>query len=87
MLSEGQSLESIVKSLYDDVKILESREVKFSCQCSRERMLAALTTLDVQDLKEMIKEDHGCEINCQFCGNSYQFNEAELQNIVVGKDN
>lgn len=87
LLQEGQSLEKILKGLYPDVKVLEEREVSFKCNCSRERMHAAITTLHIDDLKDMMEKDHGCEINCQFCGNSYTFSEAELEQIVMGKNN
>ncbi|NBK99453.1 MAG: Hsp33 family molecular chaperone HslO [Erysipelotrichia bacterium] len=87
LLQEGNTLEGILKSLYDDVKVLEERKIHFQCNCSRERMYQALTTLSVADLKDMIEKDHGCEVNCQFCGNSYQFNEEELKQIVMGKNN
>ena len=45
-------------------------------------MKGALTTLSKDDLKAMIEEDHGCEINCQFCGESYKFDEEELKMIL-----
>lgn len=85
MLHEGMSLEEILNTLYDDVKIVEEREVSFSCDCSKERMEAALMTLSCDDLKQMIDEDHGCEIRCQFCGDTYFFNEEELNKILAGK--
>ena len=33
------------------------------------------------ELQAMIDEDHGCEINCQFCNTKYQFDENELKAI------
>lgn len=87
LISEGIPLEIILRQLFDDVKILEQRTVQFKCNCSRERMHAALTTLSLEDLKAMASEDHGCELNCQFCGNHYQFSEDELMQIIAGKNN
>lgn len=82
LLHEGFSLEEILDGLYEDVRVLEERPLEYRCDCSRERMVGALTTLSVEDLKSMIEEDHGCEINCQFCGNSYKFDEEELKAIL-----
>jgi molecular chaperone Hsp33 len=31
----------------------------------------------------MIKEDHGAELTCNFCGNKYQFTENELKKILA----
>lgn len=44
-------------------------------------MADALITLGKDELQAMIDEDHGCEINCQFCNTKYQFDENELKAI------
>lgn len=85
LLHEGNTLEDIVLGFYDDVKILEERTFNFACNCSKERMRAALSTLEKAELEKMIEEDHGCEINCQFCGESHTFTEIELKEIVAEK--
>lgn len=86
MLQQGMSLEDILSTLYDDVKVLEQRELAFRCECSHDKMEAAIATLSKEELKSMIEEDHGCEINCQFCGSSYPFNEEELHEILVKRN-
>lgn len=85
LIKSGQSLEEILKSLFEDVKILEEREIKYECNCSREKMEAAIMTVSDEDLDAMIKEDHGCEITCQFCKESYKFSEEDLKNIKEKK--
>ena len=49
---------------------------------NKEKMEEALTTLHTKDLEDMINEDHGCEITCQFCNTHYQFSEDELKEIL-----
>ena len=34
------------------------------------------------ELQAMINEDHGCELNCQFCNTEYHFSEEELKAII-----
>lgn len=85
LIQENIPLEIILKELYEDVKVLEEREVSFQCNCSKERMEAALVTLSLSDLEAMIKEDHGCEMRCQFCGDAYTFSEEELTKIANRK--
>jgi molecular chaperone Hsp33 len=48
-------------------------------------MARALSTLEVMDLKDMIFEDHGCELTCHFCNTSYAFSEDELRDILLMK--
>lgn len=81
LIDSGESLESILKSIFSDVKILEESDIEYKCNCSKEKMEAALMTLSDDDLQAMIDEDHGCELTCQFCKNSYQFSEEDLKNI------
>ena len=49
-------------------------------------MQSALLTLQTKDLQEMIDEDHGCEIVCQYCNKKYQFSEEQLKGIIARKD-
>lgn len=85
LIDEGYSSEEIMNDLFDDVRILGKKEIRWNCDCSKERFRAALSTLDVNDLKEMIKEDHGAHIKCEFCNSEYEFNEDDLKNIVEFK--
>ena len=73
------------KILGDDCKILEKDEVSYHCDCSKEKYAGMLETLKGSQLKEMIDEDHGAELVCNFCGNKYNFTEAELQAILDKK--
>ena len=38
-----------------------------------------------QEIQEMIEEDHGAEVTCQFCNTTYQFTEEELKEILYAK--
>ena len=64
------------------VQILEDREIRWDCDCSRERIEQALMTIGVKDLTEIIEEDGQAELQCQFCLKKYQFSREELQGIL-----
>ena len=64
--------------LFEDVEITDKQDLFYTCDCSKEKMLAALSTIGKNELKKMIQEDHGCEMSCQFCNTKYQFSEEEL---------
>ena len=68
--------------IFEDVEILDTQDLSFECDCSKEKMGEALATLHTKDLEDMINEDHGCEITCQFCNAHYQFSEDELKEIL-----
>ena len=62
----------------EDIKILDTNEIKFECDCSRSYMGRALiNSVSNKELEEMIKEDGNIEIVCSFCGEKYIFNNIE----------
>lgn len=65
----------------DDLQILDERDVKFFCPCSRERAESMLGMLKPEDLQEMILETNDAEVTCNFCGQRYHFSEIELERI------
>ena len=59
----------------EDIKIFDTNEIKFECDCSRSYMGRALiNSVSNKELEEMIKEDGNIEIVCSFCGEKYIFN-------------
>ncbi|HEY3368581.1 MAG TPA: Hsp33 family molecular chaperone HslO [Symbiobacteriaceae bacterium] len=82
-IEEGLTPEQIAGMLLAgiDYEILERRPVHFACRCSREKALGVLSSLGPDDLHEMIHEDGGAEMNCQFCGEVYRFTADELRGI------
>jgi len=86
LIKDNVALETIAKSLFDDVKILETTEIAFTCNCSKERVENAIKLIDKEDLKAMIEEDHGCEVTCQFCNKTYRFSEEQLNQILDRKE-
>ncbi|MDF1562535.1 MAG: Hsp33 family molecular chaperone HslO [Deltaproteobacteria bacterium] len=65
----------------DNLSLLERSEVHFQCDCSRERMLAALTTLGDEDLREMIEAGEVAEVTCDFCREQYRVPPQELAEL------
>mgnify|MGYP002623887979 CR=1 FL=1 len=86
LVSEVDTPEELLEEIFgEEIEILETEELEFRCDCSKERMAEALTTLKEEDLEDMIREDKGCEIVCRYCNNKYTFNEEELNQILIHK--
>lgn len=81
LIHEQDSLETILHSFYDDVKILHHQPIAFHCPCDASTMKRVLTTLSKKERMAMIEEDHGCEITCNFCNERYHFSEQELRDL------
>lgn len=82
LINEGKTPEEILSMLFDDVAILDSQDLFFECDCSKDRMKQALMTVGADEIEAMIDEDHGCEMTCQFCNTHYSFDEDELKQLL-----
>ncbi|HWI52054.1 MAG TPA: Hsp33 family molecular chaperone HslO [Symbiobacteriaceae bacterium] len=77
----GLTPEEIIGSVMAGIpyKILEKRDIHFACRCSRERAMNSLATLGRAELEQMIAEDGGAELHCQFCSETYKFTADQLR--------
>jgi molecular chaperone Hsp33 len=65
-----------------DFEILDERQVSFACSCSYERAVSLIASIDPKELEAMLREDRGAVITCHFCNESYQIDEAKLEDIL-----
>lgn len=84
MIEKGYTPERILEAVLGEgnVQVLDSMPVQFKCQCSKERFGAAIKSLGVQELQEMIDEDGGAEAQCHFCLEKYDFEASELEGFI-----
>lgn len=82
LVLEGYTSQSLIESLFDDAQILESIEPQFKCDCDREQMDRVLLTLPIEDLDELKNEDKGINLECQFCGEHYFFDEDQIDTLI-----
>lgn len=83
MLEEGLSLENILtRVLGDSVKVTQTMDVAFRCQCSRDRVEQTLISLGRKELIEIIEEEGKAEVVCHFCNEKYQLDKDELQVLI-----
>ena len=87
LISEGKDLEDIIIDYFADAKILNHRNIKWYCDCSKEKFAYSLMTLADEDLDELIEEDKGAEVRCEYCNTFYNFSTQELKEIKAKKIN
>ena len=87
MLTSGLTPEEIAGQVLAgmDPHILDTRMVEYRCGCSRERMAAALRSLDARELQSMAEEDGKAELCCHFCPSRYTFPKEELLGMIAEK--
>lgn len=81
LIADGKTPKDMIEMIFEDYEELETRELSFKCNCSRERCYRVLGTINKEDLLAMIEEDHGCDMHCEYCSSTYHFEEKELREI------
>ena len=69
----------------NDHEIVERLSLKYQCDCSKDRFLDGLSTLDQGEINSLIEEKEPIEIVCEFCKKKYTFSIEDLENIKVKK--
>ncbi|NBI30832.1 Hsp33 family molecular chaperone HslO [Chengkuizengella marina] len=82
LLEESKTLEQILQEVLPSVQIMDQMDVKFRCQCNREKVQDTLVSLGEVELKKIITEDGQAEVVCHFCNEKYQFNAEDLEKLI-----
>lgn len=85
LIDSDMSLEEVIHTYFPDANILQHRDVRWHCDCSKERFHNALLTIADKDLQEMIDDDKGAECVCHYCNAKYHFTTEELKEILEAK--
>lgn len=83
IVKNGKSAHDMIEMIFEGLSktIYEPMELAFSCPCSRERVCNMLISLGQEELSDMISEGKA-EVCCHFCGEKYNFNKADLENLL-----
>lgn len=71
-------IEVLSRGLEFDIK--ESMPVKFSCGCSKDKILNMLAVLSKDDI-DYLTEQPDTEVHCQYCNKVYHFSSEELKQL------
>lgn len=83
LIENGESPEQILDRLLgaENVEILEKMPIQFKCDCSKDKFASAIISLGVDEINDMIEQDHGAEAVCHFCNNKYHYTEEDLEDL------
>lgn len=84
ILEKNDDPEAMLRTVMSDfdLKILETCPVEYRCYCSRERVERALISLGRTELEQMLSEQGGCQMTCQFCDAVYEFTAEDIQRLL-----
>lgn len=88
----GKSEEGVLSAMLDDIfgnmpddyklEVLGYKDMRWYCDCTRERVEKALMTIGEDDLREILEEDGQAELTCQFCCKKYNFDKNDLERML-----
>lgn len=83
MLAEGLTPEQICQTVLPEfaMQYLDSETVEYKCDCSEERVTAALIGAGADGLREMA-EDENTEVVCHFCNKKYNFSREDILELL-----
>ena len=86
ILEQNDDPEALLRTVMSDfdLKILETCPVSYKCYCSRQRVERALISLGKPELEQMLVEQGGCQLTCQFCDAVYDFSADDLRALIAG---
>ena len=84
ILEKNDDPEALLRTVMSDfdLKILETCPVTYKCYCSRQRVERALISLGRKELEEMLAEQGGCQLTCQFCDAVYDFTAEDIRELL-----
>ena len=85
LIRQGASPLDMLRTALGEIEFeaLEERAVSFACQCSYERAVSLISSIDRAELEVMLDEDKGAAMTCHFCNETYYLDEATLENILL----
>ncbi len=84
ILNAGNTPEQLLEILLGDLglEINDTIPTQYVCDCSRERVERAIMSIGKKDIQEMINDAKPVEVRCQFCDKIYNFEVADLEELL-----
>lgn len=87
--SDGELLSPVLHSadiLYrlfheDGVRVYSPTHVRFKCRCARGRVVDILRTIPQGELDDICSKEGKVSITCEFCSETYAFDEIQLKDV------
>lgn len=66
-----------------DVRLYGGTPVQFECSCNPERVSDVLRSLGAAELRDILREQGGVAVTCEFCQRPYRFEAPDLENLIA----
>lgn len=84
MLDAGMTPEDILGQVLEGLEpeVTDTLPAQFSCNCSKERVSAAIVSVGKKEIQSMIDDGEEIEVKCHFCNTAYKYSVDELNGLL-----
>ncbi len=84
MISSGRTPEEIARTALGEMRseIVDRQTVQFRCGCSIRKVHDVLASLGETELREILATQGQIEVRCNFCGEQYILNTADVEGLI-----
>lgn len=84
MLQNGFNADDIAKRALQGINIdkLDESNMSYKCNCSKERVEAALISTGLNSLQEMAESGENTNVECHFCDKTYCFTSSDIKQLI-----
>ncbi len=88
ILEEENTPDHLLRTVLEgfEPEITSSEDVRFFCNCSRDRFERGLILLGRKELEDIISDGKEIELTCQFCSKSYTYTPEDLKKMLPRTD-
>ncbi len=65
----------------EEVRLFEAEPVTFRCSCSQEKIEHSLLAMGKQEADDIIEEQGGIHVDCDFCNKHYTFDKFDTEQL------
>ncbi len=84
LIGEGTTPEEIIQIVTEgDCEILETRDIRFKCKCSKDKFARGIISLGKDEVYKIFDEEQTDEIEteCHYCTEKYIFTKDEIEDL------
>src|SRR5699024_12828441 len=85
LIEEGKSPEEILQTLFEgeEINLLETIPIRFSCDCSKERIETPIKASGVAEIQDLIEKYNGEDAKCNICHTVYTYHTADMYKLIT----
>lgn len=84
MIRNGADARELLETVFVNLPldVLDRSPLEFRCNCSYERAVHIVSSLERAEVEDMLEKDKGAELTCHFCSSVYYLDEEALRLIL-----